>query len=51
LRLGAEILADVDVVGSEGKEKMWMIRIDLTKPFLSYNDLTKVMTGKSKAKL
>lgn len=32
-RLGGEIVAQTDVVGSEGKQKMWMIRIDLRKPF------------------
>ena len=42
LKLGAEVLADVDVVGSEGKEKMWMIRIDLKKQFPSYTELVKL---------
>jgi hypothetical protein len=43
LRLGAEIMADVEVVGSGGKQKMWMIRIDLTKPFPSYTQLTRTL--------
>ena len=36
-RLGAEILAETEVMGTEGKHKMWMIRIDFSKPFPSYN--------------
>ena len=49
-RLGGQVLADVDVVGSEGKHKMWMIRIDFSKPFLSYTQLTKMLETQ-KAKL
>lgn len=39
-RLGAEILAETDVVGFEGKHKMWMIRIDLTKSSFSFAQLS-----------
>lgn len=38
-RLGAEIMAETDVVGFEGKHKMWMIRIDFSKPSFSYAQL------------
>lgn len=44
-RLGAEVIAEVDVVGS-ADEKMWMIRIDLTKPFPSYTQLMSLMSAK-----
>ena len=44
LRLGAQIIADVDVVGTNGKHKMWMIQIDLQKPFPSYSNLASLMS-------
>ena len=46
VRLGAEVLGEVDVVGSEGKQKMWMIRIDLRKPFFTYKDMVIHLTKK-----
>lgn len=50
LRLGAEVIAETDVIGLEGKHKMWMIRIDLRGPLLSYSQMAKLMS-KPKPKL
>ncbi len=36
-RLGAEVLAETEVVGSNGKHKMWMVMIDFSKPFYSFS--------------
>ena len=46
LRFGAEILAETEVVGSGGKHKMWMIRIDLRKPMPSFTQMQQLLAGK-----
>ena len=47
-KLGAEVLAEVDCEN----EKMWMIRIDLTKPFPTYSMIKQMTKAKQpKAKL
>ena len=43
MKLGAECLAETEM----GNEKLWMIRIDLTKPFPSYSML-KSFSGQKK---
>lgn len=48
LKLGAEVLAEVDC----DNEKMWMIRIDLRRPFPSYSMIKEMTKPKApKAKL
>ena len=44
--LGAEVLAEVEVEG-EKDEKLWMIRIDLRRPFPTYAML-EAMAGNKK---
>ena len=44
LKLGAEVLAETTVDGDEN-EKLWMIKLDLTKPFPTFGML-EAMTKK-----
>ena len=47
------MIAETEVVGSEGRERMWMIRIDLRKPVLPFNEMLQSISQakKEKAKL
>ena len=47
-RLGAEVLAEVDFEG----DKLWMVRVDFSKPFPSYTQLLAMAKAlKNKPKL
>jgi hypothetical protein len=44
LKLGAEVLAEVDCEN----EKMWMVRVDLTRPWPSYSMIKQMTEAKKK---
>ena len=47
--LGAEVIAEVEVQG-EKDEKLWMTRMDLTKPFPSYKMLEAIAANNKERK-
>jgi len=47
-RLGGEVIAETEVAGSQGKQRMWMVMIDLRKPMFSYRQMMEQL-GKRKA--
>ena len=50
LQLGAEILAESSIETDLGVEKVWMIRIDLSRPLLPLSMITAMAKDKARSK-